>query len=162
MSPACPRTLLLALTLLGPVACNSTPAGSSPAPSSSGIAARPLPPPAGPEVVALLDGLAVGNKVGGVPVLAVGAIDARGTIPIVIGQEGEASIIVVAARTETPSPPVNTKSYSVFYETFDARPPVSQQGLAQAMKDVADRLRKTEEKLPVPASLKPLRPGAPA
>lgn len=167
MNPAilalrCSLTLTIALASLGVAACNSSPQGGAPAPSASAGIPRALPAPAGAEILALLDGLAVGDKVGGVPVVAIGAIDARGTIPVVIEQGGAISVVVIAARTETPAPPVSTKSYSVFFEGFDGRNPLSQQQVLEAAKDIAARLRKTEDKLPVPPALKPLaRPGVP-
>lgn len=169
MTPAfvlrCSLLLALAIASAGAVCCNANPQqqAPSPGPSGSAVTYRAMPAPAGAEIIALLDGLSVGQKIGGVSVAAIGAIDSRGTIPAVIEQGGAISMIVVAARTETPVPPVNTVSYSVFYERFDSRNGVPQAQLMDALRDIAARLTNTEKKLPVPAGLKALaRSGSPA
>jgi len=165
MIPAIPAlrftlALVAAIALVGAPGCNDNPSGG-PAPASS--TPRALPAPAGADISALLDGLKSGDKLAGVPVAAIGAIDSRGAIPIVLQQGDSCSVIAIAARTEEPSPPMSTRSYSLFFEGFDHRSAVPQQQLLEAMRDLASRLKKTEDKLPVPAGLKALaRPGAPA
>lgn len=150
------RRIPLALALLAALclgACRS--ADSSPTPPTAS-ATGALPPAAGTEIVALLDGLKVGDSLSGTSVLAVGALDARGAIPIVIELAGKRTRLVVTAPTDHPPAPVQTKRYSIFYEPFDARGNVASEELQQAMNALAVRLRKTEAVVPTPAGLKPL------
>ncbi len=150
------RRLPLSLALLAALclpACRSTDSSPTP-PTASGTGA--LPPAADTGIVALLDGLKVGDSLGGTSVLAVGALDARGAIPIVVELAGKRTRLVVTAPTDHPPAPVQTKGYSVFYEPFDARGNVATEELQQAMNALAARLRKTEAVVSPPAGLKPL------
>jgi hypothetical protein len=122
-----------------------------------------LPAPADKEVTDLLEGLKAGESIQGYPVAAVGAVTPEGVIPIVFIKDGQGATIKIAQRTDVPSPPANSRHFGVFFEPFDGMKPLPSADLMNLVNSIADRLKRTEDKVPQPKGMKPLpRPSQPA
>ncbi|MBI5532015.1 MAG: hypothetical protein HY898_04820 [Deltaproteobacteria bacterium] len=131
--------------------------------ASSAAWSRFLPPPADPEVGALLEGLKSGDSVQGYPVVAVGAVSTDGVIPIVLVKEGTGVMVKVAELSDVPPPPASSKHFGVYYETFHGLKPLPGNDVTRVVEDIAARLKRTEDKVPQPKGMKPLpRPTQPA
>ncbi|MDI1435165.1 hypothetical protein [Polyangium sorediatum] len=136
---------------------------STPAPPAAGAAADapapaepfgPAPAPPDPALVALLDGLTVGNEVNGWKV--VNFYPTNESVVWVELQKGEIffSVGIGPKGTGKPPPPIQTESYEVGYgmpKPRDAGIPA--QEMTAAAEQVAARIRKREKEVPRPKGL---------
>ena len=126
------------------------------------------PAPADQAVIDLLDGLKPGDKLGGIAVVAVGAVDRDGLIGIHLLQErqGLSSLgvrLVVAQKSDEPPPPLYTAKYAVYYQALGPLKAPMPEELNKALRELVDRLKRTEDRVPTPARLGRLKkPGSPA
>lgn len=126
-----------------------------------------LPAPEAP-VTDLLEGLKAGDTLQGAKVMAVGGVSKDGGIPINVLMEREglqplAAQIVVHTRSEDPRPPAWSAKYAVFYHMLGPFKPPMPGDIKRMIDEVAERLKRTEDKVPMPGGMKPARrPGSPA
>jgi hypothetical protein len=141
-------------------ACKAGPPGGQPAPSASSPPPEPVAP-ATPEVTALLDGLEPGDRLEGFAVSSVGAVRSDGVVPIELEAPGKRISIVVALATASPPAPAGTEKYGVYYERAD-RSGATNDEAQRVAAAIAQRVRKTEQRVAVPPGMKKLaRAGQP-
>lgn len=120
------------------------------APGSSPREVRKEVPLAGPDVIALLDGLTVGDVLGDSQVERIHAPHER-QVRIVLHRAGRSWSLWVALRDGDAGPhaPRETVRYALFYENIEVEPAV----LTATLDALAARLERTEQGVPVPAGL---------
>jgi hypothetical protein len=123
---------------------------------------RQLPPPAGADVTALLNGLKAGDSVQGHAVTAIGAVNRDGSIPIIFVDQDRAILLLVAEKSDLPKAPKETGRYGIYYQGFDGLKPLPPGDTQKLMEGLEERIRKVEDKVAPPKGLGPLpRPSLP-
>ena len=111
-------------------------------------------PAAGADVLALLDGLKVGDELGGVRVLAIEA-PVQGIVHVEVGTETKAfSVgIGVSGSGGDKRPPVTTDLYEIGYGHVRGEGELPPEALRNTAEAVAERIRRTEHRVPRPQNM---------
>lgn len=138
-------------------ACNSAPAASSDGGRGGASAASQgsAGPPPTPDVVALLDGLKQSDMLGAVTVSSVSPVT-RGAIFVSVTLGAQRGTLFVMNRGSTQHPPAAVGKYAVYYENEGADQTIPASTLLEACRALADRIRKTEARVPEPTGLSEL------
>jgi hypothetical protein len=125
-------------------------------------------PPADQGIIDLLGGLKKGDALGAGKVIAIGAVNQQGGIPINVIEErpGLPSLslqIVVHTKADDPPAPFATAKYAVFYQSLGPLQAPMPDDFRAMIKELTDKLQRTEDKVPMPKGLLPAKkPGNPA
>lgn len=128
-------------------------------PRSAGQDGRPKSRPAGPDVIAALDGLAPGDALGSWKVRAIGLEDdeaMRRSITIEVEHADARELVLWVARKGTHSflPVRTTDRYAFYYGRFEPQgTQVTEEEISGLLAALAARVEKAEGSAPVPAEL---------
>lgn len=127
-------------------------AHATPVPASAHVEAQ-LPPP-GDDLLALLGGLAPGDRLGPCDVSAIHGV-VRGKAIVVAERDGDTVDFEIFRLVEGgPEPPAQTERYGVFYRISGAPGRRLEQGMVEsAARALAERIGKHENDAPAPAGM---------
>ncbi len=122
--------------------------------ASANASAIPIDPDAPADVVALLDKLRPGEKVGDFTVGRISVQPDKHSIRIELAQDSDGFSVWIERKSTTPAPR-QTGKYSVFFgATWETRGAKLTPGFEGPVLDaITERLRKTEADVPVPKGL---------
>ena len=143
--------VLLALVLL---ACDRPDPSKTGVPGAASSSPPILLPEAGPGILELFGGLRKGDLLGPLRVEHVSIIE-RGQITLRLSKADAVGQLAVARLDDKgPLPPVKTQKYGIFFLTpLPGLPALSQGELTAASEALAERIRASEDRVPIPAGL---------
>jgi len=130
----------------------ASPSSVPPAASSAPQTAKPARPAAGPDVLALLDGLGPGDRLGPAEVAFVSPV-AHGTFDVELKSGATRGALFVGMREGGPAPAASSDRYAVYYWNRNTAERMSVESLQAACSALAERLRRTEARVPVPSGM---------
>ena len=116
-----------------------------------------------PDVLALLDGLKSGDVLDAWTVQSVSAVRPDGVVSVVVKRDADVVALIVANLGTTARAPASSERYAVYWENSPPATKVDPELAGAVARLLADRLRKTENRVPSPAGMTELRrPTTPA
>ena len=152
-APECPKCAAADARPQGPAPHGSAGAAGSAGPTGSASSTPPVP--ASPEVIALLDGLKVGDDVAGWKVTFI-FLPSSGPKTVTIGfekAETRFSVSVAADGSLQFQTTYTTEKYALFYPTIDEGDAGTPEDKLAVVKAIQARVAKTEKTIPKPDAL---------
>ncbi len=113
---------------------------------------------AGPDVIAMLDGLQVGDRMAGYEVTWIGSVGDDGIVEIRLTRGGRVMRLQAARWSVKPRPPARTKYYALYYERSDEPHSASEEDCRRVLDTLEQRIRRAERHAAPPAGLGTLPP----